>query len=42
MAFTLDFERPIVELEQKIHELKTLGTHHKGKGVHLDLNDEIG
>ena len=42
MAFTLDFERPIAELEQKIQELKGLGTHHKGKGVHLDLKDEIG
>ena len=41
MAFTLDFERPIVELEQKIQELKGLGVH-KSKGVHLDLNDEIG
>ena len=43
MAFALDFERPIVELEQKIQELKTLGAGaHKPKGVHLDLNDEIG
>ena len=40
-GFTLDFERPIVELEQKIQELKGLGTH-KTKGVHLDLKDEIG
>ena len=40
MAFTLDFERPIVDLEQKIQELKSLGAH-KAKGVHLDLNDEI-
>jgi len=41
MAFILDFERPIVELEQKIQELRSIGTH-KSKGVHLDLNDEIG
>ena len=40
-GFTLEFERPIVELEQKIHELKALGAH-KSKGVHLDLKDEIG
>ena len=40
-GFTLDFERPILELEQKIQELKGLGAH-KSKGVHLDLNSEIG
>ena len=43
MAFTLDFERPIVELEQKIQELKGLGSNHKVPkgGVQLDLNTEI-
>ena len=37
-GFTLEFERPIMELEQKIQELKTLATN-KSKTINLD--DEV-
>ncbi|MBI4313206.1 MAG: acetyl-CoA carboxylase carboxyl transferase subunit alpha, partial [Candidatus Omnitrophica bacterium] len=36
MAVILDFEKPILELERKIEELKTLSRDKK-----MDLNDEI-
>ncbi len=34
-GFTLDFERPILELEEKIQELKSLSTP-KSRGINLD------